>query len=107
MPRYHTWITVPTGGTPTEEEIPIDIIEEETIDQETVEEETISTDEVPILDMTQLVPVKYDSITLAYSGDLLKAVRYRVGGRKGKIVAKLSLIYDNDEHLHEIWRTEK
>lgn len=107
MPRYHTWITVPTEGTPTEEEIPIDVTEPEITAPGAAIEETTATGEVPILDMTQLVPVKYDSITLAYSGDLLKAVRYRVGGRKGKIVAKLSLIYNNDEQLWKIWRTER
>ena len=105
MPRYHPWITVPTGGTPAEEEIPADVIEEEITPPGRVEEKTIANEEVPVLDMTQLVPVKYDTITMEYAGEFLKIVKYRTGGRKGKIIAKLFLLYDKDSNLSSVQRS--
>ena len=105
MPRYHPCVTIPIVGTPAEREI--EEIAEEEIIKETVENigETVNKVEQPILDMTQLVPVKYDTITMEYAGEFLKIVKYRTGGRKGKIIAKLFLLYDKDSNLSSVQRS--
>lgn len=52
-----------------------------------------------------LVPERYDHITLSYNvGNYLTGVVYRTGGAGGTIVASLTLTYDGSNNLISVAR---
>lgn len=61
-------------------------------------------DSWPVRDLNKLVPNEYDHIDLAYTGDNITTVVYRVGGGAGSIVATLTLSYTGDR-LDSVTRT--
>ncbi len=51
------------------------------------------TNEVDTIQLAQLIPYKFDYISLSYTGDNLTGVVYKTGGAGGSTVATLALAY--------------
>lgn len=57
-----------------------------------------------VLDVSNLVPDRYDYIELGYTGSNLTSVTYKTGGSGGTTVATLTLVYTGSQ-LDSITKT--
>lgn len=55
--------------------------------------------------LSQLVPVAYDYISLGYTGADITGVVYKTGGASGTTVATLALTYDGSSNILTVTRT--
>jgi len=53
-------------------------------------------------EIAQLVTESYDYVELAYTGDLVTGIEYKIGGSGGTTVAVLTLTYDGSDRLETI-----